>query len=87
MDAMDRMDRSVGTVVHDLEIVLERIRQLRKEVTRLEGDRPGDVRIEAMREMIADMQARVEGIEVFVQACQKRAHRDQLPTADFDLWM
>ena len=23
MDAMDRMDRSVGTVVHDLEIVLE----------------------------------------------------------------
>ena len=87
MDAMARMDRSVGTVVHDLEIVLERVRTLRKEIVSLEGDRPGDVRIESMREMIADMQARVEGIEAFVQACQKRAHRDQLPMADFDLWM
>ncbi len=87
MDAMARMDRSVDTVVHDLEIVLERARQIRKEVGILDSTRPGDVRIERMRELLADMQARIEGIEAFVQACQKRAHRDELPAEDIDLWM
>ena len=87
MDAMDRMDRSVGTVVHDLEIVLQRTRQLRKSIITLEGNRPGDVRLEQMHELVSDLQARVEGIEAFVQACQKRAHRDETAAEDIDLWM
>jgi len=87
MDAMARMDRSVETVVHDLEIVLERSREFRKELTLLDATRPGDIRIEHMKELMADMQARIEGIEVFVQSCQKRAHADELPAEDIDLWM
>lgn len=87
MDAMARMDRSVDTVVHDLDIVLERTRQLRKELGHLDSTRTGDVRIERMGELLADAQARLEGIEAFVQACQKRAHRDELPAEDIDLWM
>lgn len=87
MDAMARMDRSVETVTHDLEIVLDRSRKIQNEIAKLEEGRPGDVRIERMRELLSDLQARVEGIEAFVQACQKRAHRDELPAEDIDLWM
>jgi len=87
MDAMARMDRSVETVVHDLGIVLSRTRQLRQEIERLEQKAPGDIRILRMNELLSDLQARIEGIGAFVEACQKRAHREELPADDIDLWM
>jgi len=87
MDAMARMDRSVDTVVHDLKIVLTRSRQLEQEIAKLERSSPGDVRLLQMNELLADLQARIEGIEAFVQACKKRAHREEHPVDDIDLWM
>ncbi len=85
MDAMTRMDRSVETVVHDLEIILARIRQLKREIGSLERTRTEDEHILTVKELLSDLQARTEGIEAFVQACQKRAHREELPADDIDL--
>jgi hypothetical protein len=87
MDAMVRMDNSVQTVEHDLAIVVERIHQLRNEVGALDTGRYGDARILRMMELLADVQARAEGISVFVESCRQRAHKHERPAEDIDLWM
>jgi hypothetical protein len=81
------MDESVQTVEHDLSIVLERVQQLRKEVGSLDSVRYGEARLLRMSELLADLQARVEGVEAFVESCRQRAHRHEQPAEDIDLWM
>lgn len=87
MDAQTRMDRSIEAVVHDLEVSLARVTELRKEVGMLDAGRHGDVRVLRLNELVADLQARVEGIEAFVRSCQSRAHREELPPEEIDIWM
>lgn len=87
MDAQTRMDRSIEAVVHDLEVSLARVSELRKEVGMLDAGRHGDARVLRLNELVADLQARVEGIEAFVQSCQRRAHREELPPEEIDIWM
>ncbi len=87
MDAQTRMDRSVEAVVHDLEVSLSRVNELRKEIGMLDAGRHGDVRVMRLKELVADLQARVEGIEAFVQSCQRRAHREEQPPEEIDIWM
>jgi hypothetical protein len=81
------MDRSIEAVVHDLEVSLNRVAELRKEIGMLDSGRHGDVRVMRLNELIADVQARIEGIEAFVQSCQRRAHREELPPEEIDIWM
>lgn len=87
MDAQTRMDRSIEAVVHDLEVSLNRVTELRKEIGMLDTGRHGDARVMRLNELIADLQARVEGIEAFVQSCQRRAHREEQPPEEIDIWM
>jgi len=87
MDAMVRMDRSVDTVVNDLEILLRRTRELKKEISAIEVSERCEGHVFRINELLADLQARVEGIESFIKACRIRAHREEPPAEDIDLWM
>ena len=87
MDAQTRMDRSIEAVVHDLEVSLTRVTELRKEIGMLDAGRHGEPRVLRLNELVADLQARVEGIEVFVRSCQRRAHREEQPPEEIDIWM
>lgn len=87
MDAQTRMDRSIEAVVHDLEVSLTRVTELRREIGMLDTGRHGETRVMRLNELVADLQARVEGIEAFVQSCQRRSHREEQPPEEIDIWM
>lgn len=87
MDAQTRMDRSIDAVVHDIELSRERVAGLRTELAAMEGTKGDHARIQRMTELVSDLHARLEGIEVFVQSCQRRAHAHEQPSEEIDLWM
>ncbi len=87
MVVQTRVDRSIEAVVHDLEVSLSRVTELRKEIGMLDAGRHGDASVMRLNELIGDLQARVEGIEAFVQSCQRREHREEQPPAEIEFWM
>lgn len=87
MDAQTRMDRSIEAVVHDLEMSLQRVNELRTVLGTMKtpGADPGH--IQRMNELVADLNTRIEGIEAFIQECQRRAHAHEQPPEEIDLWL
>ncbi|HAV22980.1 MAG: hypothetical protein A2X67_07455 [Ignavibacteria bacterium GWA2_55_11] len=81
------MDRSIEAVVHDLEIALARSAEIAREISTLDAGHRSNPHLLRTKELLADLRARLDGIETFVQNCQMRVHRGDEPPEDIDLWM
>lgn len=87
MDARSKMDHSIEAVVRDIEATLARSAEIAREISFLDKGHRRDPHLLHIKELLADMRARLDGIESFLLTCQLKAHSDESSTEEIDLWM
>ena len=87
MDSLTKMDRSIEAVVRDLEATLARSAEIAREISFLDKGHRRDPHLLHIKELLADMRARLDGIESFLLTCQLKAHTEESAAEEIDLWM
>ena len=88
MEPSKKMKRSVEQLLHDLRVADERLKSIKTEIGYLDYGHHGEARVLRLKELTADLHARLEGMREFVIACREAAVKEVTEDQeDIDIWM
>lgn len=88
MEPLQRMNEKIELLLDELRRVNKSVVDASRKIDKLDRQAGGEDVFVELKEILSILQARVEGLEVFVEECRKTAleKKSQFPK-DIDIWM
>lgn len=86
MTTTQRMTNATFALAKEIHVALERLDEIKHQVGYLDPERHTEGRVLGIKERIADLHTRLEGMKEFIESCQREASKTAT-LEEPDVWM
>ena len=81
------MNQKIKMLLGDVERITTVVSSAEERLAQLHVSRPEGAKLVSIREELAEVHTRLEGVREFVLACQSKANRKTAEQEDIDVWL